>query len=192
MSFSPAPPRPWTRRPWSRQAHERNGVLRIASTILAVTFALALTAAAGAQSTPQQAAQHDRQVIAFFLHHPRLAATPAGQLELWRILHRLSVQLRSLQAARAAEPAHLALWRCIEKGESGGDGVHPGSERASNGSHFNVLQMTNPWAGFDPIGLSYSVIERAAEQQYAASGYSRGWLSGQWQQTIGPCWGYAE
>lgn len=107
------------------------------------------------------------------------------------MLGHLSAQVRSLQAVRDAQPAHLALWRCIERGESGGDGVHHGFEGASNGSHFNVLQMTNPWAGINPIGLSYTVIEQAAETQYAASGYSRDWLIGQWGQTIGPCWGYA-
>lgn len=103
----------------------------------------------------------------------------------------MTSQLRDLQAVRAARPAHLALWRCIERGESGGDGVHPGFEGASNGSHFNVLQMTNPWAGINPIGLSYAEIEQAAESQYRASGYSHAWLERQWGQTIGPCWQYA-
>lgn len=164
-------------------------VIRAKTLILTLAISLAFTASASAQTPPQ--AQHDQQIIAFFLHHPKLAATPAGQRELWKILHRLSVQLRTLQVTRAAQPAHLALWRCIEQGESGGDGVHPGSETASNGSHFNVLQMTNPWAGINPIGLSYTAIEQAAESQYAASGYSRAWLNGQWGQTIGPCWAYA-
>lgn len=109
--------------------------------------------------------------------------------ELWKALGRIDSRLRTLQSAR---PAHLGLWRCIERGESGGDGVHPGSERASNGTHFNVLQMTNPWAGLNPVGLSYRAVERAAETQYAASGYSRAWLQGQWGQTVGRCWRYAE
>lgn len=162
--------------------------------LVAVAFvitALALPTLAAA-ATPSSA-KHDRDVIRFFLHHPRLAAKPAGQRALWRILHRLTEQIRTLQAVRDTQPAHLRLWRCIEVGESGGDGVHHGSERASNGSHFNVLQMTDPWGrDFHPIGKSYQEVEAEAEKQYAASGYSRSWLDGQWHQTIGPCWGYAE
>lgn len=160
-----------------------------------VTLSLVITALAlptVASATTPSSAKHDRDVIRFFLHHPRLAAKPAGQRALWRILHRLTEQIRTLQAVRDTQPAHLRLWRCIEAGESGGDGVHHGFEGASNGSHFNVLQMTNPWAGINPIGLSYAAIEQAAEAQYAASGYSRSWLEGQWGQTIGPCWRYAE
>lgn len=110
--------------------------------------------------------------------------------ELAKTRAQLSARQRARQRA-AAQPAHLALWRCIERGESGGDGVHPGSESASNGTHFNVLQMTDPWAGHDPIGQSYATIEAWAEQEYAANGYSRSWLEGQWGQTISPCWQYA-
>lgn len=99
---------------------------------------------------------------------------------------------KKIEARRTVTtPAHIALWRCIEAGESGGDGVHPGSESASNGTHFNVLQMTNPWAGHNPIGQSYATIEAWAEQEYAANHFSRLWLVGQWAQTVGPCLQYA-
>lgn len=100
-------------------------------------------------------------------------------------------RVRAAEAARLALPAHLSLWRCIERGESGGDGVHPGDPNASNGTHFNVLQMTEPWYGLHPVGLPYSTIETAAESEYAANHYSSSWLEGQWGQTIGSCWGYA-
>lgn len=93
----------------------------------------------------------------------------------------------------AALPAHLALWRCIEVGESHGDGTHPGDQNASNGTHFNVLQMTDPWGSqkLHPIGLPYDVIEMEAEREYERSNYSSSWLQGQWGQTIGGCWSHA-
>lgn len=153
--------------------------------LVCVLAMLAISAMPAAAASPLK---HDRDVIRFFAHHPALASSPAGVRAQLRVLGHVLDELRTIQSAR---PAHLALWRCLEKGESGGDGIHPGSEAASNGTHFNVLQMTNPWAGLNPIGLSYAAIEQAAETQYARSGYSRSWLGGQWAQTIGPCWGYA-
>jgi hypothetical protein len=105
-------------------------------------------------------------------------------------LSKLQAEIRAAKI-RAALPAHLRLWRCIEVGESHGDGVHPGETSASNGSHFNVLQMTDPWYGIHPQGQSYEAIEAYAERMYAAYHYSRSWLEGQWGETIGRCWQYA-
>lgn len=161
--------------------------------LIAVLAVLSFTASASA--SPPMQSRHDRNVIRFFVHHPRLADTPAGRRALWRVLAHVTDQLRQLQSIRDAQPAHLALWRCIAgypgARPGGGAGESWGNPRASNGSHFNILQMTDPWAGIHPIGMSPEGIMAAAEAQYAASGYSRAWLIGQWGQTIGPCWGYA-
>jgi hypothetical protein len=111
---------------------------------------------------------------------------------------RVKIAARAREAARAS---HLALWRCIAgypgartDGTTGESGGYSG---ASNGSHFNVLQMTMPWGTgsyyvADPTKLSAGQIISAAERGYAANRYSRGWLYGQWGQTVGNCMGFAE
>jgi hypothetical protein len=100
----------------------------------------------------------------------------------------------------ARHVTHEALWRCIagypgarsdgESGESRGD------NQASNGSHFGILQMTDPWGTgtyrvLDARRLSPQEVMRRAELAYRASGYSRAWLAGQWGATVGACWQYA-
>lgn len=145
-------------------------------------------------------------MIRFFVNHPRLAATPAGQSAVlraqWRIIKRLTGQLRSLQAAKAAReawPAHHNLWLCIHGTPALGTEVgHEAStwDNADTGGngHYGGLQMHPGWG----YGTSYYasddsqlVQEQAAETAYRVSGYSASWLIQQWGQTIGPCWRYA-
>lgn len=98
-------------------------------------------------------------------------------------------------AAPVFSAGHVSLWRCIagypgarSDGTTGESGGYTG---ASNGSHFNILQMTDPWYGINPIGMSADAIMAKAEQEYARSGYSHVWLYGQWGATVGNCMGYA-
>lgn len=130
--------------------------------------------------------KHDRDIIRFFVNHPKLAVTTAGQKELWRVLGRVSDRLRSLQAARkakAAQPAHMPLWLCIHAGE--------GSWTAATGNgYYGGLQMTYGWAGLIPgraSDLTPLQQMQAAERGYAASGYSLRWLRGQWPVTSRRC-----
>lgn len=172
------------------------------ATLTLIVVALAATSTSNA-STPHSTTftkitKHDQQVLRFFQHHPRLARTAAGGKALSRVLPRVVGEIRTLEDARAAEPqpvTHERLWKCIAGypgyRPGGGSGESGGSTNASNGSHFNILQMTNPWAGINPIGMSADSIMSAAESQYAASGYSHSWLFGQWGQTLGPCMDFA-
>lgn len=63
-----------------------------------------LVAPAGA-SGQHGLTRHERQVIQFFQHHPRQAATPAGGRILSHLLPKMVSQLRSLESARLAGPA---------------------------------------------------------------------------------------
>lgn len=160
----------------------------------AAVAAIAWTASAGA--TGQHGiTKHDRQVIQFFKHHPRLAATPAGGRVLSKLLPRLTAELdkaRALQAAATAWPVHHALWVCINRYESRGNwaGVNP------NG-HYGGLQMSYGWLGLisgRADQLSQLEQERAAEEGYRRSGYLESFLWGQWfnyDDAEGECLQYA-
>lgn len=155
----------------------------------AAAAAIALAAPAGATGTPHGLTRHDRQVIRFFQHHPRLAATPAGGRELDRILPRLLAQIRRLQAVPAA-PAHERLWECISSGEGTQYSVGGGPTTY----YYSWLQMTWSWGhGIvgDPRRYSRAQIFAAAEAGYRDSHYSTAWLEGQWPNTSPPCLSYA-
>lgn len=99
----------------------------------------------------------------------------------------------------ASFPAHHLLWLCIHGTPSLGTPV--GHEAASwsnadtgGNGHYGGLQMHPDWGN----GTSYYasddsqlVQEQAAEKAYRDSGYAASFLSGQWGQTVGPCWRYA-
>jgi hypothetical protein len=97
-------------------------------------------------STPAQA-KHDRDVIRFFLNHPKQAATPEGQRVLWRLLHRLNERLRTLQAARADRTLspHDAIVRVF--GQYAAQALRVAacesglSTRAQNGQYLGLFQM---------------------------------------------------
>lgn len=120
---------------------------------------------------------------------------------LARIDSRLAAKAAAEARARAlaALPAHHALWMCIHgdpayrHGGGGEAGSWDNADTGGNG-HYGGLQM-HPYWGYGTSKYasndSQAVQERAAESGYAASGYSRVWLNGQWGQTMGPCWGYA-
>ena len=73
-------------------------------------------------------------------------------------------------------PAHHQLWLCIHAREAG-------SWSATNGQYRGGLQMHLGWgygSSYDAAQDSQWRQETSAERAYAASGYSRAWLSGQW------------
>ncbi len=123
----------------------------------------------------------------------RLVARSA-RLRIAAIDRRLAVlEARRLAALRAraasAWPAHHQLWICISRFEGSPSSVNP------NG-HYGMLQMHAGWG----YGTSYHasddpqvVQERAAERAYAASGFSRSFLFGQWlnYDAAGGCLAYA-
>lgn len=138
--------------------------------------------------------KHAHDVLGFLrTHHD--AGTPASRIRVRRAhLWLLRFGERELGEARArvlaaSYPAHHQLWLCIHRSE----GAWNDRDSGHNG-HYGGLQMHPGWG----YGTSYHASEDsqltqewAAERGYAASRYSRGWLNGQWGQTIGPCWGYA-
>lgn len=75
--------------------------MRIVLPFAVAAAALTLAAGAGAAS-PAQMSRHDRDLVRFFDHHPRLARTPAGARELRRIIGHLETTIRTLQTARVS------------------------------------------------------------------------------------------
>lgn len=65
----------------------------------AAVAAVLLTATASSAPPHHSITQHDRQVIRFFNHHPRLAHTRAGEHALWQVVGHVADALRSLQTA---------------------------------------------------------------------------------------------
>lgn len=133
-------------------------------------------------------------------HLPRRWSRVCDRARRQMNLHRRLLATASARLGALAVPSHLALWRCIAgypgARPGGGTGESGGYEGASNGSHFNVLQMTRPWGSgsyyiSDPASVSAGAVIEAAERGYAANGYSTSWLSSQWGQTISPCWRFA-
>lgn len=103
-----------------------------------------------------------------------------------RVLRIVDGQLAAARRA-AALPAHDALWECLRPHE----GSDPGNRDTGHNGHWGGLQMHPGWG----YGTSYHasddpwiVQKQAAERGYAASGYSRSFLIGQWGETIGFCW----
>lgn len=118
-------------------------------------------------------------------------ASHAARLQLAAIDHRLDrlAELARRRAAASAWPAHHQLWICISRFEGSPSSIN------SNG-HYGMLQMHAGWG----YGTSYHasddpqiVQEQAAERAYAASGYSRSFLYGQWlnYDAAGGCLVYA-
>lgn len=91
--------------------------------------------------------KHDRDVIRFFTNHPRLALTPAGQRELWRILRRMSAQVRTLQSARSVERDwRWDAFQCIHRYE--------GAWNSNTGNgYYGGLQMD--WSFMSAYGAEY-------------------------------------
>jgi Transglycosylase-like domain len=149
---------------------------RVSPSLVLLLFLVSLASASAAASP---LTRHDRNVIRFFQHHPRLARTPAGGAALARVLPHVVEEMRTLQAQPPPSPypPHHALWVCIHEHEaSTWDAVN------SNG-HYGGLQMTWGWLGYvngNPADLTEAQQEWAAEKAWAAYGYSLAFLYGQW------------
>lgn len=154
--------------------------LLLANAVVAAALVIATSAGAAPRQGTTTLTKHDRDVIRFFTHHPKLAATARGQMELWRILGHVVQQVRTMQSARVARhslyPPHHKLWLCISRYEGSPTSVNP------NG-HYGMLQMHAGWG----YGTSYHasddpqyVQEWAAENAWAANHYSYSFLVGQW------------
>lgn len=138
---------------------------------------LALTVAPAQAASPSK----DRQVIAFFLKHPRLAQTRAGQRELWKVLAHVSAQLRTLQIERARpksneEEARLAIEKVFgvyaeqAMGVSGCETGQTWDPRASNGQYLGIFQMGSGERARYGHGSSWLEQAAAAYRYFVASG----------------------
>lgn len=141
----------------------------------AAVAAIAWTSPAGATGPPHQhLTRHDRQVIRFFQHHPRLAATPAAGRALSRILPRMVSELRSLQAARAAVPttwkgstayvgrffgADVAAWELSCSSSEGGWGGFVWYDHEST-PRYGYSNTPGGWMQFKG-GTFYGIIDEA-------------------------------
>lgn len=102
---------------------------------MALTAATVLLFVAAGTSSAGTTPKHDRDVIRFFSHHPKLAKTKAGTAAAWKLVAHLTVQIRSLQSARLAPTDDWATAvRIVQR-------VYPGSSwwllscSASEGGH---------------------------------------------------------
>lgn len=142
---------------------------------LAAALVLATPALAG------DITRHDRQVIKFFQHHPRLARTPAGGAALLAVLPHV---VRALQAS-SYWPPHHRLWDCIAQYEAAkypdGQPNWQGVSAGGMGFHYNWGYGLAGNAG----AYSQHDQEWAAERGYAASGYSYHFLYQQWYEWDG-------
>lgn len=175
--------------------------MKLSAFIAAVAAAALLATSAGATAGHHHGiTKHDRDVIRFFQHHPRLARTAAGGKALARVLPRVVFLIDARLRAKSLTVAHEALWRCIAgypgARPGGGSGESGGDNGAVNGQYSGILQMHPDWGdGIYGWAGNYTPeqIMHAAELGYSQAqerGILDSWLTGQWGQTIGPCWGY--
>lgn len=130
--------------------------------------------------------KHDRWVIHTRRSHSAKVVEFARHQLKWTIKERQE-SLRSLRSVQrfgsvlstSSFPPHHSLWLCIHSHEAG----DWGNRDTGHNGHYGGLQMHPGWG----YGTSYYasddsqiVQERAAENGYRASGYSRSWLMGQW------------
>lgn len=155
-----------------------------AYTLLLLYVVVIVIAAASAPDSSAALGKHDRDVIRFFQHHPRQAATPEGGLALSRVLPKVVREL----AAVTQWPAHHQLWLCIHSHEAS----DWSNQDTGHNGHYGGLQMHPGWG----YGTSWYasedselVQENAAETGYRVNGYSTSWLLGQWYHT--DCLAYA-
>lgn len=142
--------------------------MRLLIATAAAVAALTLTATAGA-SYSHGLTKHDRQVIRFFQHHPRAAASPEGGRILSRLLPRALAEIRSLQAVPpdcrgGASPAACAWYfdgatQCEVSYEGGWTSVSP------DGTYHGRFQMDYSFQTETPFG-------RAMEARY---GHAENW-----------------
>lgn len=128
---------------------------RFVLTAVAATAFLFFAAPAGASGLPHLT-KHDRDVIKFFQHHPKQAATPAGGRALAKILDRAVETIRSLQAAKTAREAAReaathslpsgvcgSCWDAVADCESSGNwGLVTG-----NGFYWGLQWVPSTWDG---------------------------------------------
>lgn len=153
--------------------------------------ALVCSGVSAAQTTKPTLTRHDKQVIRFFHHHPRLARTAAGGKALAAVLPHVVEALRSLEDTTPEYPPHHALWECIAKYEavhvpvspSHPDGLDWQADAGQRLAHGGGMGFSYNW-GHGLIGEAGNYTEAqqewAAERGYEAAGYSGSFLYGQW------------
>lgn len=154
-------------------------VLLTAVAAAALVLFAAPAGASGHPATSPNLTKHDRQVIEFFKHHPRAAATPTGGRVLSRLLPRVvaAMKHRDLLAAKAAVsiiPAGVceSCWDRVADCESGDNwGLVTG-----NGFYWGLQWVPSTWDGAaDRHGLphwSWYIANHSApsrEQQILAA-----------------------
>lgn len=104
----------------------------------------------------------------------------ARRVAAYKIAHRPRPTLVRTPAATGGV-ANEAMWLCIHSRE--------GAWNANTGNgYYGGLQMTSGWGGVARPDLLSPVAQmQLAERGYAASGFSRAWLFGQWPNTAPPC-----
>lgn len=141
-----------------------------------IMFVVYIVAIIVASATAKGAlGKHDRDVIRFFQHHPKLAATPQGGLALSKVLPKVVREIDS--AAPPLYPPHHALWVCIHGYEGAWDNHGP--------SYYGGLQMSWNWMKLipgDAGNLTESQQEWAAEKAWQENGYSYSFLYQQWYE----------
>lgn len=130
---------------------------------------------------------HSKGAISFIKHHPQYYT-----FKQWLLLLRdhkwlIKYSVNKINRLRyTLLPAHYNGWMCIHRSE--------GAWYSDTGNGFyNGLQMTYNWGNGivgNPNNYTPLQIMWAAERGYRSSGYSHGWLSGQWPNTYPPCSSY--
>jgi hypothetical protein len=114
------------------------------------------------------------------IYNPRPAVRRRWQAATrWLTSIRTDAQAKITALRAPPLPPHHMLWMCIHGHEAADWQNH---DTGHNG-HYNGLQMHWNWGygiSGDPSRYTQSQIEQAAERGYRASGFSRGWLYGQW------------
>ena len=150
--------------------------MRLRAYLMFAVYLVVMSVAVAKAHATSSLTRHERNVISFFQHHPKLAATPAGARVLAKVLPDV---VRALAEATPVWPAHHQLWLCIHSHEASN-----WFDRDSGGNgHYGGLQMHPGWGyGTSEYASDDSQLtqERAAEAGYASNGYSRTWLLGQW------------
>jgi hypothetical protein len=131
------------------------------------SYLVALVVAVGSARAGSPITRHDRNVIRFFQHHPRLAATPAGARVLLRVLPHV---VRALASVTPPQPQWwLNQAACIRSHEG------TWNDATGNGYYGAYQFLLSTWQSVG--GQGYPSNASPTEQTY------RAWLV--WQRDGG-------